>query len=174
MEISNTHWKWLIVEGIIFIVFGCFAIMLPQIATLGIEIIVGWLFLISGMFQLLRIFRSRGASGMAWTLLSGILSVVIGIILLANPMQGILTLTVVLSIFFVIEGITEIALGRKMKPLRGSGWLVFSGLLAIGMAVLIWIGWPGTAAWIIGLLVGINMLFFGVSATSLGLALRRT
>lgn len=174
MDTIRISWKMLLFEGILFVLFGCIAIAAPQVATLGIELVIGWLFLIAGFFQLIRTFRSRGASSFWWSLLSALLSLAVGVILLARPMQGILTLTLVLSVFFIIEGITEIGIATKMKPLTGWGWLFFSGLLALGMAVLIWIGWPGTAAWVIGLLVGINMLFFGISISGLALALRRT
>ena len=173
MQNIHINWKFLLFEGIIFVVFGCLAIALPQVATLGIEILVGWLFLIGGALQLIRSIQSRHAPGFGWSLFSSLLSIFIGIILLANPLQGILTLTIVLSIFFVIEGITEIGLAIKLRPLGAWGWLCFSGVLALGMAVLIWIGWPGTAAWVIGLLVGINMLFFGFSAIGLSFAIRR-
>lgn len=174
MDTIRVHWKLMFFEGILFTIFGCLAIALPQLATLGIELVIGWLFLIAGCFQLIRTFRSRGTSSFWWSLLSSLLSIAVGVILLARPMQGVLTLTLILAVFFLLEGITEIGIATKLKPLGGWGWLVFSGILALGMAVLIWIGWPGTAAWVIGLLVGINMLFFGFSMMGLAFAVRRT
>lgn len=174
MDTIRISWKFLLFEGILFTLFGCLAIALPQLATIGIELVIGWLFLIAGLFQLIRTFRSRGASSFWWSLLSSLLSIAVGVILLARPMEGILTLTLILAVFFIIEGITEIGMATKIKPLGGWAWLLFSGILALGMAVLIWVGWPGTAAWVIGLLVGINMLFFGFSMMGLAFALRRT
>jgi uncharacterized membrane protein HdeD (DUF308 family) len=167
IETIKKHKGLLTFEGILFIVFGILAVALPGLFTLGIELIIGWLFIISGIFQLFRTFRVQSASLFLVSLLSSILSIVVGGLLVTKPLAGILTLTILLAIFFLLEGISEIALALKFRAAPNWGWLLFSGLVTLLLAVIIFLGWPSTAAWVIGLLVGINMIFFGFSLISL-------
>lgn len=170
IEIVQKNSKWLLFEGIIFVVFGILAIALPNVFTLSLELIIGWLFLIGGAVQLVRCFQLRHAPGFPFSLINALLSVIVGILLVANPLGGVLTLTALMAIFFIIEGITEIGMAIKFRQLKNWNWLFFDGILVLIMAFIIISGWPQTASWVIGLLVGINMLFFGFSMISIALA----
>lgn len=163
MSWIQNHRYWLLFEGIAFALLGIFAIALPVVSTLGSELFIGWLFLFGGIVQLVRTFKVRHARGFLGTLLSGILYLVFGVLLLLFPIAGILSLTFLLTIFFIAEGVAKIILGFQLRPLRRWGWFVLNGILALIIAYIIWSGWPGTAYWVLGLLVGINMLFFGLS-----------
>ena len=111
--------------------------------------------------------------GFAWSLLTAVLAIVLGLILVLRPISGVLTLTIVLAAFFLIEGISAILLAiEHRRHLPSWGWVLFSGLIDLLLAFLIWDGWPSSAGWAIGLLVGINMVFVGLSLIMTALAAR--
>lgn len=170
LETIRQHRKLFIFEGILLIILGIFAIATPQIFTLGIELLVGILFLVAGLAQGWRSFYAKNIPGFIWSALIAILYLLVGVLLLANPIKGVLTLTFVLTIFFLIEGIAQVILAFQFRPYGVWGWRLISGLISILLAYLIWIGWPGTAAWVLGLLVGVNLLFAGLSQLFLALS----
>jgi uncharacterized membrane protein HdeD (DUF308 family) len=168
------HWLWFVIEGVVLLILGALAIVVPPLATLGITIFLGWLLMISGAVGLVMTFVARGAPGFWWSLLSGILGIAAGFVLLAFPVSGALSLTLVLTAFFIVEGIASImyALEHK-KQLSGRwGWMLFSGVVDLILAAIILAGFPGSALWALGVLVGINMIFGGASLIGLGLAAR--
>ena len=154
-------------EGIAFLLLGILAIAFPVVFTFGFTIFLGWLFLIGGIIQLIRSFKLWHTPGIYASLLTGLLAIIIGFLMIANPWRGVLTLTMLLTIFFFIEGIAKIAYAISVREYSNWGWILFSGLIAIAMGAIIVSGWPGTALWVIGLLVGIDLLFFGISLLSL-------
>jgi len=177
-EITNAlhrHWKLYLFEGILLLVLGLLAILLPPLATLAITIVFGWLFLISGVMGLYTSFMLRHAPGFWWSLISAVLAIVVGLLLLTQPLQGAVTLTLVLIAFFVVEGVASImfALDHKRELSGQWGWMVFSGIVDLVLAAMILMGLPGTAAWALGLLVGINMIFGGWALVLLALAARK-
>lgn len=153
----------LLIEGILLALLGIFAVALPGIATLSAELFIGWLLIFSGAIQLYHGFQDRKARGFISAVIIGLLAVVFGILLILFPMAGILSLTILLTIFFVAEGIAKIIFSLQLRPARQWGWMLFNGIVALILAFIIWSGWPGTAFWVLGLLVGINLIFFGLS-----------
>ena len=169
----HAHWKLVLAQGIVMMVLGFLAVIEPNVATFAVSIFVGWLFFIGGIFRTLSVWRARAMPGFAWALLTALLAIVLGLILIFRPLAGVLTLTMVLIAFFILEGITAIALAvQHREHLRSWGWVLFSGIIDLLLAYLIWAGWPSSADWAIGLLVGINMLFFGLSLVMTALAAR--
>jgi uncharacterized membrane protein HdeD (DUF308 family) len=165
------HWVLFLVEGVILVILGVLAIVIPPIATLAVTILIGWLFIISGVVGLVTTFMARQAPGFWWSLLSAVLAIAAGLVLLIWPLGGVLTLTLLLIVFFTIEGVLTImyALEHK-KELSGRwGWMLASGIVDLVLAAIIFAGLPGTAAWAIGLLVGINLLFGGASIIAMAL-----
>jgi len=171
----SAHWKLFLVEGIVLVILGLAAIMLPLIATIAIALVVGWIFLLSGVVGLLATFRMRSAPGFWWSLLSGILGVVAGIVLLRWPLSGAFSLTLVLTFFLVLEGVVSImfALEHKRELSGRWGMMLVSGVVDLILAGMIFAGLPGTAAWAIGLLVGINMVFGGSALIAMALHARK-
>jgi len=170
----HAHWKLFLIQGVAMIVLGMLAVALPNISTLEIELLVGWLFILGGFLRVVTIYRKRHMPGFWWSLLSGVLAMALGVILIAGPMQGIVTLTAVLAAFFIIEEVAAIFIAldyRRHFP--HWGWTLFSGIVSLGLAYLIVKGWPNTTAWIIGLYVGINMIFIGMSLIMTSIAARR-
>ena len=170
----HEHWVLFLVEGIVLVVLGLLAIVVPPIATLAVEILFGWLFLISGILGLVTTYWMRHAPGFWWSLLSAVLGIAAGIVLLAWPVSGVLSLTLILIVFFTIEGIASImfALEHKRELSGRWGWMLASGVVDLILAAIIFIGLPGTAAWAIGLLVGINMVFGGSALIAMALHAR--
>ena len=168
------HWKAFLFEGILLVVLGLAAMIAPLIASLAFTIFLGWMFLISGIAGLAMTFWARQMPGFWWSLLSAVLAIGAGLVLLARPMQGILTLTIVVGAYFLAEGVATImyALEHRRELSERWSWMLFSGVLDILIAAMIIAGLPGSAEWAIGLLVGINLLFGGATLIGMALAAR--
>lgn len=170
----HEHWVLFLVEGIILVILGLAAIAIPSIATLAVEILVGWLFLISGIAGWITTFWMGRVPGFWWSLVSAILGIAAGTVLLLWPLSGVLSLTLVLIVFFVIEGVASMmfALEHKRELSGRWGWMLASGIIDLILAAIIFVGLPGTAAWAIGLVVGINMVFGGLALIAMALHAR--
>jgi uncharacterized membrane protein HdeD (DUF308 family) len=168
-------WRFLLIEGVILVVLGVVAIVIPPIATLAVEIIVGWLFLVSGAVGLFMTFMMRQAPGFWWSLFSAVLALAAGVVLIGWPANGVVSLTLLLIFFFIMEGVATImyALDHKRELSGRWGFMLASGIVDLVLAAIIYAGLPGTAAWAIGLLVGINMLFGGFALITLALHARK-
>jgi uncharacterized membrane protein HdeD (DUF308 family) len=171
MTSMRLHWPLCLVEGIILVILGLAAIVVPR--TLAIELVFGCLFLISGITGLITTYLLRQAPGFFWSLVSAILGVAAGVLLLLSP-KGVLSLTLILIVFFVIEGVASImfALDHRRRLMGHCGWMLASGIIDLILAAIILIGLPGTAAWALGLLVGTNLIFGGVALVAMALNAR--
>ena len=170
------HWKAFLAEGILLAILGLAAMIVPPLASLAVTIFLGWMFLISGIGGLIVTFWARQMPGFWWSLISAVLAIAAGIILLARPIQGVLTLTIVVGAYFLAEGVATImyALEHRRELSGRWSWLLVAGLMDILIAFLIISGLPGSAEWAIGLLVGINLLFGGATLIGMALAARNT
>lgn len=157
------HRTWFMILGIVLVIIGVLAIVFPFFTTVVAKTFLGWLFLIGGIVQVVQAFYTQKWSEFFLNLLIGILYIVVGGWLAFFPFTGIITLTILLSVLFVIEGILEIGMATRIRPRDGWVWLLISGIIAIAAGVLIFLGLPNTAEWAIGLLVGINILASGFS-----------
>ncbi len=166
------HWVAYLIEGILLVLLGAAAIVLPIWATLTVTIFLGWLFLFSGIAGLITTFWLRQAPGFWWSLLSALLGIVVGVLLIGWPIGGAISLTLVLIAYFVLEGIFAIMFGLEHKRLLSGrwGWLVLNGVIDLVLAAIIIYGLPGTAVWVLGLLVGIDLIFGGAALVALALA----
>jgi uncharacterized membrane protein HdeD (DUF308 family) len=172
----KAHWKAFLFEGIVLSVLGLAAMIVPPLASLAATIFLGWMFLISGVAGLIVTFWARQMPGFWWSLFSAALAVLAGLVLLARPMQGVLTLTIVVGAYFLAEGVATImyALEHRRELSERWSWLLVSGLMDILIAFLIIAGLPGSAEWAIGLLVGINLVLGGASLVGMALAARQS
>jgi uncharacterized membrane protein HdeD (DUF308 family) len=171
-RIVRDHWRLFLSEGIILVLLGLLAVVVPMVASLAVTILFGWLFLISGIVGLASTFAMRRAPGFWWSLLSGVLGVVVGVWLLVEPVQGLVSLTYLLIAFFIIEGIATImfAIDHRAALSGRWAWMLVSGIVDLFLAAVILAGLPGTVAWALGLIVGINMVFGGASMIGMALA----
>lgn len=168
------HWVLFLSEGVLLLILGLLALLLPPLATLGLTIILGWLFLISGIAGLITTFWMRSAPGFWWSLLSALLGMAAGTVLLMRPVSGAISLTLVLIVFFVVEGVASImyAVEHRRQFSRRWGWMLFSGIIDLILAAMIFSGLPGSAIWAPGVLVGINMIFGGIALLAMALHAR--
>jgi len=170
----RAHWKFFLIEGIVLLILGAIAVVVPPVATVAVELFIGWLILLSGVLGLVMTFQTRGSPGFGWSLLSGLLGIVVGIVLLMWPLSGVLSLTVMLTVFLTLEGVASIMYALAHRRESSSRWelMLVSGIVDLILAGLILAGLPGTAAWAIGLIVGINLLFGGVALVAMALQAR--
>jgi uncharacterized membrane protein HdeD (DUF308 family) len=168
------HWVLFLVEGIVLVLLGTLAILLPALASLAFTIFFGWLLLISGIVGLVTTLMARQAPGFWWSLLSAVLGIVAGVILLVWPISGTLSLTYLLIAFFLVEGFASImyAVEHRSQLSGRWGWMLASGVVDVILAVIVFIGLPWSAFWALGLLLGINMIFGGWALIAMALHAR--
>lgn len=156
--------KWLVATGILALIGGTAAIVVPQFATLTIAIFIGWILVYAGLVMAIHAWTQRGA-GRAWErALQALLTLVVGAYLVLFPGDGAISLTLLLVVWFLGTGGLQLAAARRLWGLPGAGIVLFNGGLSILLAVLIVANLPSSAAWAIGLLVGINLVFWGIRA----------
>jgi uncharacterized membrane protein HdeD (DUF308 family) len=167
------HWGWFLALGLVLIVAGVAAILFPLLSTIATKIALGWIFLVAGVLLVVHAFSIQQWRGFILGLLVGALYVVAGGWLAFFPLTGIITLTLLLAALFLAEGVLEVIMAIRVRPHKGWGWLLLSGLIAVAVGVMIAAELPSSAVWAIGLLTGINLLSSGVSFVVLALAGRR-
>jgi uncharacterized membrane protein HdeD (DUF308 family) len=172
----RAHWRLFLIEGIILLVLGIAAIALPPIAGLATALVLGWLFLLGGVVGLIATFGQRNAPGFWWALLSAVVSLAAGYVLLFNPAQGVATLTYVLIAFFLVDGILIVVMALEhRRELSGRWeWMMLGGVMDLVLAGIIIAGLPGTIAWALGLLVGIDLVFGGMTLIGMALSARQS
>jgi len=171
----HDHWRLLLAEGIILVVLGLAAILVPPLAGLAVTIFLGWLFVVVGIVGLVATVSARHAPGFGWALLSALVALLAGGVLLWNPLQGLVTLTYVLIAYFIVDGVLMIIFAiEHRRELSGRWeWLMLNGVIDLVLAALILTGLPASFAWALGLLVGIDLVFGGSSLIAMALAARK-
>jgi uncharacterized membrane protein HdeD (DUF308 family) len=171
----HEHWRLYMAEAVLLIVLGLAAMLVPAVAGLAATVILGWLFLIAGAAGIAFSVMARGAPGFIWSLLSAVLALVVGGLLAWNPLQGLMTLTLVLTAFFAVDGVLMIvlALAHRRELVGRWEWVLANGAMDLVLAVLILLGLPGSLVWALGILVGIDMVFAGGSLFAMAAAARK-
>ncbi len=173
VQIVPENWKWFLTLGIILILVGGFAIIFPLGASVGMEIFIGIILLISGCAYLVHAFAAH-EQGFFWQLLLAILYLATGILLLVYPLSGVVTLTLILGIGFLAAGLFRAVVAIGSRSTNGWSMLLINGLLGAVIGLLILTNWPTSSEWAIGVLVGIDLLFSGMTMTMLALATRNS
>ncbi len=166
------HWRLFLFQGLVMLALGIFAVALPIAATIAVDIFIGWLFLVCGIVGLFAIFSTRNIPAFTWSLVTAALSTAIGILLIWHPVAGAQSLTVLLTVLFLVEGIFQIATSIAYRDvIRESwGWMLTSGIADLVLVVIITLGWPMTANWALGLLVGVNLITSGFAVMMVAIA----
>ena len=172
LQAIRGKWIWLVVLGVSLIVLGTILLGSPVIATLATVTTLGVLILLGGAAEIVGAFWCREWSGFFLALLSGVLGIVLGLMLLGNPIQGGITLTILLASFLFVGGIFKVAAAIAHR-FDGWGWLLLSGAIDLVLGVMIWRELPMSGLTIIGVLVGISLIFRGISWLMVGFALKR-
>jgi uncharacterized membrane protein HdeD (DUF308 family) len=169
----KANWGWMLALGILFIVGGFFAFVTPFLAGLVVTTVVGVIIAISGIAQIIHAWKMQSWGGFVWQLIIGIVLLVGGISIYWNPVSGLLTLTLLAAVMFIVKGAFQLVLGFRLRPHDGWGWIVASGVIAIVVGLLIYIQWPMSSGYAIGTLAGISLAFTGWSYVAIALAARR-
>lgn len=170
----RVHSGLFLAQGILMTLLGIAAIIWPLVSSLAVDVYVGWLFVFSGLMAVGMMFLAPRISGFPWPLLTGALALFAGVLLLWHPVQGVVTLTLVLVAFFLAEGVFQIAAAfatRDAFP-ESWGWMLLSGAIDLLLVGLIIAGWPGSAAWALGTVVGVNLASSGVAVAMAASAVR--
>ena len=162
-----------IVWGVLLIVFGMVAIGSPLLAAVAVNVAIAWLIVLAGVVHLMLAFRAHGAGSMIWKLLVGLAYLFFGAYLIMHPVLGVASLTLVLASLFLIEGILDIILFFKMRAVGGSSWVLVDGIITVLLGLMIYMQWPSSSGWAIGILVGVSMIISGVTRVMLSLAARK-
>jgi uncharacterized membrane protein HdeD (DUF308 family) len=170
------HWVLFLCEGILLVVLGILALLAPVVASVAATVFFGWILFLSGLLGLISTIRARRAPGVWWSLVSALIGMAAGVLLLGWPVLGALSLTAVLIAFLFAEGIVSIMYALEHRnALSGRwGWMLASGIIDVTLAVLLFLGLPGTALWALGLILGINLIFGGWALIFMALHARPT
>ncbi len=162
-------WKTLMAIGVVAIVIGCIAILVPAVASVGTAIFIGWILVIAGAFLVAGAFAAQTVGSVVLRLLWAFLTVIVGLWLIVEPHNGTLTLTLVLGIYFLFMGITRVAVAFAARGQQGAGLVGLSGIAGLLIGILVLVEFPSSADWAIGLLVGIDLIFAGWTLVSVAL-----
>jgi uncharacterized membrane protein HdeD (DUF308 family) len=163
LDYMQNHWRLFLWEGLLFILLGFAAIIIPQFFSAFISIFLGWLILIGGVTHISRALFLPKMPGFASWLGLGILQLLVGFLLIADPVAGVLTITMMITLFFALEGIIKIYMALAMRPLAHWDYVLASGVTAVVLAAMILVFWAAIPQWVLGLFIGINMLVLGVA-----------
>ena len=171
----HDHWRLYVAEGAVLTVLGIAAMLLPALAGIAATLFLGWLFLVAGFAGLVFTLRAKNAPGFFWSLLSALVAILAGAMLVWNPWRGLMTLTYVLVAFFIFDGlfIIMLALGHRRELSRRWEWMLANGIIDLVLAGIVISGMPGTLAWALGLIVGIDMIFGGASLGAMAVEARK-
>ena len=164
---------FLIFLGVMTIIFGVLAVGAPLMTGIAVAVMVGFLLLFMGIARIVHALKSGQWGTGIWGTVVGLLAVLAGLMTIFRPMVGLMSLTLFLAAYFLIDGVCEIIAAFKIKPDQGWGWMLFNGIVAVLLAVMIWRQWPVSGAWAIGILVGVHILMTGWSMVILGTGARR-
>jgi uncharacterized membrane protein HdeD (DUF308 family) len=173
LGIEEKSVRWTIAISCLLILLGLFALFAPFFAGVVVEAVVAWLLIFGGGVHLWLAWHVRGAGAHIWEILIGFAYILAGVFLLFHPLVGLLSLTLVLAVYLFVKGVFELAMGLRIRPVPGSGWLLADAVISILLALLIGWHFPGTAEWVVGTLVGVAILFSGISRLALALAAKK-
>lgn len=162
-----------ILWGALLIVLGVMAIGAPFLAAVAVSVVVAWLIIFAGVVHLALAFHAHGAGSVIWRVLVGVAYLAFGGYMVVHPVLGVASLTLVLASLFVIEGVLNLVLYAKMRPLHGSSWMLIDGIVTLLLGLMIYLQWPSSSVWAIGILVGVSLLMSGAARIGMTLAVRR-
>lgn len=161
-------WGWFLALGILEIILGTVAIGATPAATVVTVVFFGWLLLIGGVSSVVHAFLRRHWRGFFLEVLTGVLYIVAGFFMVAEPLAAAAPLTLLIAMFLLIGGIFRIVVALS-RHIDHWPWVLLNGVITLALGIMIWRQWPGSALWVIGLFIGIEMIFYGWSLVMLSL-----
>jgi uncharacterized membrane protein HdeD (DUF308 family) len=160
-SVLSVNWGLYLGAGILLMLLGAVAILVPAVASWSVTIFIGWILLFGAVFLFGTAFSFREGGRLVIRLLWALATLIAGLYLLLDPGQGTKTLTLVLFIYFVVMGGFRLLVALRERGEAGAGWLALNGALSVLIGIIIGIDYPDSADWAIGLLVGIDFIFTG-------------
>lgn len=172
-ETTSVHrWGWLLVLGLVQIITGAIAIAVPLLASLAAVGIFGAILIVTAIFQIIHAFQGRAWPRSLWYGLGGVLYGLAGLLVVLFPIGGALTLAVLIAVLFIADGVLRVVFAMATTAVPGRGWMIMAGYASIAVGVILFLGWPASALWAIGLLLGINLIFSGLTNSVVAVASR--
>ncbi len=162
-ETVKRYSLWYLIQGILMILAGVLALVYPFIASVAIVFLLGWILIVSGIFQGIGLIGARHVPHFWLQLISVVLSIIVGILLLRNPGAGILLFSMLLIVYFLIEGFAKVIFALTIRPFPNWGWVLASGLIGIFLGFYLWANLAVIAPWVLGLLLGIQLICEGAA-----------
>ncbi|MEP4769551.1 MAG: HdeD family acid-resistance protein [Roseibium sp.] len=166
------NWGWYLALGIALVFGGLFLIAAPLATSIAVTVVIAAVLFVGGLIQIFNAFKTKATSGFFWNLITGIIALIGGIVIYANPLAGTFALTLVIAAIFMAQGISQILLAIQLRPQDGWVWVLIAGLVSLAAGVMIWMDLPGSAAWALGLIAGVSVLINGWSYIAIALAAR--
>jgi uncharacterized membrane protein HdeD (DUF308 family) len=173
-ETVRRHSLWYLVQSALMIVGGLIALVYPILSSFAVVIFLGWVLIISGIVQGISLIGAQNVPHFWLQLVSVVLSVIVGVLLLRHPGVGLLTLTLLLIVFFMVEGISKLIFALTIRPFPNWGWVLASGIVGILLSFYLWASLPITAIWLLGVLLGIQLICEGAALGYLAWQARRS
>jgi uncharacterized membrane protein HdeD (DUF308 family) len=166
-ETVKRYSLWYLIQGVLLVVAGVLAIISPIIASVAIVFLLGWVLIISGVLQAVGLVGASNVPHFWLQLISAVLAILIGVLLLRSPDSGLLVMTMLLIVYFMVEGIAKVIFALTIRPFPNWGWVLASGVVGILLAFILWANMPLTASWVLGLLLGVLLVSEGSALTYL-------
>jgi uncharacterized membrane protein HdeD (DUF308 family) len=171
-ETVKKYSLWYLLQGVLMVVAGILALVYPLVASVAMVFLLGWILIISGVLQGIGLIGARDVPHYWLSLISAVLAIVIGLLLLRQPDSGLLLMTVLLIVYFMVEGISKVIFALTIRPFPNWGWVLASGIVGIVLAVYLWANMPVSSEWVLGVLLGILLISEGVALAYLAWKVR--
>lgn len=172
-ETVKRHSIWYLIQAGLMVLAGFLALLYPLFASAAIVYFLGWVLIITGLFQGISLIGAQNVPHFWIQLLSLVLAVVVGVLFVRNPEAALATVTLLLIVFFMVEGISKVVFSLTIRPLPNWGWVLASGLIGIVLAIYLFSN-PATAVWVLGLLIGIHLISEGFALGYLAWQVRKS
>lgn len=169
----TSNWYWYVIAGIVFLIGGFMGIAKPVIASLTVETMTAIFFIVGGILQAVQLFRATNTSSFIWSLLLGLLFIVLGVVLLRNPVAGLFSLTILAASFIGASGIVKLIYAFKLRPLSGWIWMLISGIISLLLAFIIFTNMAASAAITLGVLLSVELISSGIWILLIGFSFRK-
>jgi uncharacterized membrane protein HdeD (DUF308 family) len=171
-ESVRKNWVWFLILGIVLVVCGLFAISMPLAAGWAVTWVLGWSLIVAGVVQVVQSFSVSSWGGLIWQIIVGLVMLVGGYLVFANPLASLLTVTVLIAWVFLVQGVAQVVMSFRVRPDDGWVWILISGIVSVVVALMIFNRFPTNAAYLPGLLAGISITFNGITYIIISMAAR--
>jgi uncharacterized membrane protein HdeD (DUF308 family) len=166
-ETVKRYSLWYLIQGVLLVVAGVLALIYPLFASVTVVFLLAWILIISGVLQGIGLIGASNVPHYWLQLISAVLAILIGVLLLRSPDGGLLVMTVLLIVYFMVEGIAKVIFALTIRPFPNWGWVLGSGVVGILLAFILWANMPLSSDWLLGLMLGVLLVCEGAALTYL-------